>query len=218
MNAGLHSRLLLASGAILLTAVPLALFGDAAAPPTSKPDATTAACQGCHGAHGEGMPAAHVPRIAGQTADYLKKQLDDYADGTRANPIMVNFAKPLSEKQRKELAARFAAMSASFVAQAGSVNPVTLARGHQLAFQGDETRRVQACNNCHGPDGVGVPYSAPYLAGQSAEYLASAIKAWHDGTRKNDVGQLMRSVAERLNDADTTAVAAYFASVELAAH
>ena len=218
MNAALHSRLLLASGAILLTAVPLALFGDAAAPPASKPDATTAACQGCHGAHGEGMPAAHVPRIAGQTADYLKKQLDDYADGTRANPIMVNFAKPLSEQQRKDLAAHFAAMSAPFVAETASVNAATLARGHQLAFQGDEIVRVQACNNCHGPDGVGVPYSAPYLAGQSAEYLGSAIKAWQDGTRKNDANQLMSSVAKRLTAADTAAVAAYFASVGFAAH
>jgi len=164
------------------------------------------------------MPAAHVPRIAGQTAEYIKKQLDDYADGTRNNPIMVNFAKPLSDKQRNELAARFAAMSAPFVAQVHSVNAVTLARGHQLAFQGDEIERVQACNNCHGPDGVGVPYSAPYLAGQSAEYLANAIKEWQDGTRKNDLGQLMRSVAGRLTAADVAAVAAYFASVDLRVH
>ncbi len=121
MNAGLRSALLLAGGAVLLAA-PLLLFGAAAAPPAGKPDATTAACQACHGAHGEGMAAAHVPRIAGQSADYLKKQLDDYADGTRDNPIMVNFAKPLSEKQRADVAARFAAMSAPFVAQAGSVN------------------------------------------------------------------------------------------------
>jgi cytochrome c553 len=202
----------------LFSAIPLALWGAAATPPASKPDATAAACQGCHGAHGEGMPAAHVPRIAGQTANYLKKQLDNYADGTRDNPIMVNFAKPLGEKQREDLAARFAAMSAPFVAEAVSASAATLARGHQLAYQGDESKRVQACNNCHGPDGVGVPNSAPYLAGQSAEYLGSAIKAWKDGTRKNDAGQLMRSVAERLSDADITAAAAYFASVEFAAH
>jgi cytochrome c553 len=174
-------------------------------------------CQACHGAHGEGMAAAHVPRIAGQSAGYLKKQLDNCADGTRNNPIMVNFAKPLSDKQRTDLAARFAAMSTPFVAQAHSVNAVTLARGHQLAFQGDEIERVQACNNCHGPDGVGVLFSAPYLAGRSAEYLASVIKAWHDGTRKNDAGQLTRSVAERLNDADIAAVAAFLASVGIAA-
>jgi len=217
VNAGLRSRVIFAAVSTLLAAVPLALAAGAAPSPSANTaDAAIATCQSCHGAQGEGMSEGHVPRIAGQSAEYLKKQLDNYADGARSNPIMVNFAKPLSDKVRKELAARFAAMSAPFDAQAGSVNAVTLARGHQLAYQGDEIERVQACNNCHGPDGVGVPYSAPYLAGQSAEYLASAMQSWKDGTRKNDAGQLMRSVAERLNDADIAAVAAYFASVELA--
>jgi cytochrome c553 len=115
-------------------------------------------------------------------------------------------------------AARYAAMSAPYIAQAKSLNAVHLARGHQLAFQGDEAKRVQACNNCHGPDGVGVPHAAPYLAGQSAEFLASALKAFQDGTRKNDAGELMRSVAGRLDDADIAAVAGYFASVDLSTH
>ncbi len=83
---------------------------------------------------------------------------------------------------------------------------------------GDEAKRVQACNACHGPDGVGVPHAAPYLAGQSAEFLASALKAFKDGTRKNDAGELMRSVAERLDDADIAAVTGYFASVDLSTH
>ena len=164
------------------------------------------------------MAAAHVPRIAGQSADYLKKQLDDYAAGTRDNPIMANFAKALSEQQRAKFAARYAAMSAPYIPQAKPPIAVGLARGHQLAFQGDEAKRVQACNACHGPDGVGVPHAAPYLAGQSAEFLASALKAFKDGTRKNDAGQLMRSVAERLDDADIAAVTGYFASVDLSTH
>jgi cytochrome c553 len=88
-----------------------------------------------------------------------------------------------------------------------------LARGHQLAHQGDETRRVQACDNCHGPDGNGAPRTAPYIAGQSAQYLTASLKAWKDGTRKNDDGQQMRSVVDRLNDADIGAIAAYFASL-----
>jgi cytochrome c553 len=39
------------------------------------------------------------------------------------------------------------------------------------------------------------------------------LKGWKDGTRKNDNGKLMSSVAERLNDADIAAAAAYFSSV-----
>jgi cytochrome c553 len=159
------------------------------------------------------MAAAHVPRIAGQSAEYLKKQLDDYADGTRDNPVMTNFAKMLSEQQRITFAKRYAAMSAPYLAQTSSPSPAQLARGHQLAFQGDEQRRVQACNNCHGPDGIGVLYAAPYLAGQSADYLASAMKSFQQDTRKNDAGELMRSVAKQLNDADVAAVSGYYANV-----
>jgi cytochrome c553 len=189
-------------GSLLLAAVPAL----AATPP----------CEACHGAHGEGMAAAHVPRLAGQSADYLQKQLDDYADGTRDNPIMANFAKALSKPQRAQFAARYAKMSAPYLPQSGSPDAMRLARGHQLANQGDETRRAPACNGCHGPDGIGVAHAAPYLAGQSAEYLAAALDAFRHGTRKNDAGQLMRSVAERLDDSDISAVAGYFASVKTA--
>jgi cytochrome c553 len=201
-----------------LTCVLAASAAPAPAKPAAAAAAATPPCEACHGAHGEGMPAAHVPRIAGQSADYLQKQLDDYADGTRDNPIMRNFAKALSEQQRVKFAARYAAMSAPYLAQARPLDAVHLARGHQLAYQGDEAKRVQACNGCHGPDGVGVPHAAPYLAGQSAEFLASALKSFQDGTRKNDAGHLMRSVAERLDDADITAVTGYFASVDPSTH
>jgi thiosulfate dehydrogenase len=131
---------------------------------------------------------------------------------------MSNFAKALSPQQRAKFAAHYASLSAPYVAESITLNAQQPARGHQLAFQGDEAKRVQACNNCHGPDGVGVPHSAPYLAGQSAEFLASALKAWQLGTRKNDAGQLMRGVAERLSDADITAVAGYFASLGSSTH
>ena len=164
------------------------------------------------------MAAAHAPRLAGQSADYLLKQLNDYADGTRDNPIMRNFAQALTEQQRIKFASRYASMSAPYLAQTASLNAVQLARGHQLAFQGAEERRVQACNGCHGPDGIGVPHAAPYLAGQSAEYLSSSLKAFRQDTRKNDAGQLMRSVAQRLDDADVAAVTGYYASLASSNH
>lgn len=143
------------------------------------------------------------------------KQLDDYAQGTRENPIMQNFSKQLSEKQRLQYAMHFASMPAPRSVQINLLDPVQMARGHQLAYQGDEQRRVQACNGCHGPGGIGVLHAAPYLAGQSAEYLASALRAYQQDTRRNDAGELMRSVAKRLNDADVVSVSGYFANVTL---
>jgi cytochrome c553 len=207
------------AGSIMILAMPCAL---AQAAPSAKPSGATPAaeapaapCEACHGAHGEGMAAAHVPRIAGQSAEYLKKQLDNYADGTRDSPIMTNFAKALSDKQRIKYAMLYASMPMPQSPQPTSLNAVQFARGHQLAFQGDERVRVQACNSCHGPDGVGVLHAAPYLAGQSADYIASALKAFQQDIRKNDAGELMRSVAKQLNDADVIAVSGYFAQVNL---
>ena len=171
-------------------------------------------CEACHGQHGEGMAAVRAPRLAGQSADYLQKQLDDYADGTRDNPVMASLAKALSKPQRARFAALYAAMSAPYLPPSAPPGAGRLARGQQLANQGDEVKRAPACNGCHGPDGIGVAHAAPYLAGQSAEYLAGALTAFRQGTRKNDAGQLMRSVAERLDDGDIAAVTGYFASVK----
>jgi cytochrome c553 len=182
----------------------------ACAAPTPTPP-----CEACHGAHGEGMAAAHVPRIAAQSTEYLLKQLDDYAQGTRENPVMQNFSKQLSEKQRLQFAMHFASMPAPHGAPITLLNQVQMARGHQLAYQGDEQLRVQACNSCHGPDGIGVLHAAPYLAGQSAEYLASALRAYKQDTRRNDAGEQMRSIAKRLDEADVVAVSGYFANVTI---
>jgi cytochrome c553 len=189
------------------------LVCSAATKPAAKtaPPSAAAPCEACHGAHGEGMAAAQVPRIAGQSSEYLKKQLDDYASGSRDNAIMANFAKALSDKQRQDLAEHFAVASGPYLPESATPSAKQLARGHQLAYQGDEQRQVQACNSCHGPDGTGVLHAAPYVAGQSASYITSVLKSFQAGSRKNDAGELMRSVAKRLNDEDIAAVSAYFA-------
>jgi cytochrome c553 len=194
----------------------VAAAAPSAVPKPAKPPAGPVAavvCQGCHGANGEGVPAAKIPRIAGQAADYLDKQLRDYASGARSNEVMQNFAKPLSDADREAVAAFFASLTAPYAAASPGATDAQLMRGHQLAHQGSEAERVQACNNCHGPDGSGLPRSAPYLAGQSADYLAAELQSWRQGIRKNDAGKLMSSVAERLNDADVSAVAAYYSSL-----
>jgi cytochrome c553 len=179
----------------------------------ATPPAAAAVCQGCHGAGGEGNPPAVIPRIAGQSPEYLEKQLKDYATGDRIHPVMQNFAKPLSDADRSAISAYFASRQSPYVPIKTQSLPAQLALGHQLANQGSEYKHVQACKSCHGPDGTGVLHSAPYLAGQSAEYLASALKSFKDGTRKNDPGQLMSSVAAGLNDADILAAAAYFSTL-----
>jgi cytochrome c553 len=46
------------------------------------------ACSACHGAQGEGRPEADYPRLAGLSADYLLRQLNDFVDNNRENELM----------------------------------------------------------------------------------------------------------------------------------
>jgi cytochrome c553 len=181
--------------------------GETTAPAAAK------VCQGCHGMHGEGNAPAAIPRLAGQSAEYLRKQLEDYASGDRANPVMRNFAKPLTHADIETLAKYFSTASAPSTTIPSTARADQLDLGRELARQGSEAKRVQACDSCHGPDGVGVLHAAPYLAGQSAQYLTSALTSFQQRTRKNDPGKLMTSVAGQLDKSDIAAAAAYFSSL-----
>jgi len=176
--------------------------------------ATTAqVCQGCHGAHGEGTAAKGYPRLAGQAAGYLARQLDDFASGRRTSPVMTPLAKTLTEQQRRDAAAYFASLATPYETAVGPADAALLERGRLLARSGDESKQLQACANCHGPGGSGERFATPYLEGQSATYLATTIKEWKSGARANDAGKQMVVVARRLDDRDIAAVAAYFAGI-----
>jgi cytochrome c553 len=181
---------------------------------TAPPEAVT--CQACHGAHGEGMADGDKPRIAGQSAHYLDKQLQDFASGARDNPLMAAIAKGLNDQTRSKLAVYYASLPVSAPLKSVAATSAQAALGHQLATEGLEGKHVQACNNCHGPGGSGVALSAPALAGQLAPYLAAQLKLWQQGGRKNDAGSLMRTVVARLDDADIAAVTSYYASLDAA--
>lgn len=175
------------------------------------PDKGVAPCGSCHGADGAGNAATGFPALAAQPAEYLRSQLDSYADGSRANPIMAQVAKGLSPQQRADAAAYFATLAPA-AGQAAAAAPAG-SRGLTLAQYGDEQLHVQACANCHGPQGAGEPPAYPYLAGQNAQYLTAALKAWSDGSRHNDPSGLMPALARSLPAADVTALAQYFSAL-----
>jgi cytochrome c553 len=62
----------------------------------------TPACIACHGPNGRGDPAASFPSLKGQYADYIAKQLREYASGKRrsdgATRVMRDIAAKLSEE------------------------------------------------------------------------------------------------------------------------
>jgi cytochrome c553 len=81
-----------------------------------------------------------------------------------------------------------------------------------LAVKGDESRNIQACANCHGPEGAGLGDN-PYIAGLDAKYLDAALREWKDGKRKTDPSEQMAQIARVLDDADIKALAAYYSSL-----
>lgn len=168
------------------------------------------ACMACHGADGGGQQAAGFPRLAGLDAAYLRKQLDDFAGGTRANAVMQPIASALSAHERDAVAAYYASLPppASVAAAPGAADGV----GATLATRGRWSQGLPACSQCHGPGGVGVGTHFPPLAAQPADYIAGQVHAWQQGTRRNDPLQLMQHVAAKLSAADVRAVAAWYAA------
>jgi cytochrome c553 len=170
-------------------------------------------CTSCHGQQGEGNAAAGFPRLAGQSAQYLQRQLELYASGARSNPVMMPIAHGLSADQRKSVAAYYASLDAPAAPNApAGADAKVQQRGALLAQIGDESRRVQACGNCHGPGGLGAPPSFPYLAGQNATYLSAALNAWKSGSRNTDASGQMVAIAKGLSDTDIAALSQFFAT------
>lgn len=67
-------------------------------------------CIGCHGIpsyHTAFPEVYHVPRIAGQTAQYITHALQAYRSGERSHPSMLGIAKSLSDEDIAELAAYY---------------------------------------------------------------------------------------------------------------
>ena len=67
------------------------------------------ACNTCHGPQGHGLSA--FPRLAGQHRAYIERQLAAFASNARANPIMHENSKNLTEEQIREVAAYLATLN-----------------------------------------------------------------------------------------------------------
>ncbi|MEW9571730.1 cytochrome c [Rhodanobacter sp. Si-c] len=173
-----------------------------------------APCMACHGVDGGGMAVNGYPRLAGLDAAYIQRQLDDFANGTRANPVMRPNASALSEDERAQLAKYYSMLP---VPAHAATTPPADDIGAKLATRGDWSRELPACVQCHAPGGVGVGANFPPLAGQSTAYIASQLRAWQQGTRHNDPLQLMQHVAQQLTPREIDAVAAWFAAQPLPA-
>ncbi|HZT61548.1 MAG TPA: c-type cytochrome [Burkholderiales bacterium] len=172
-------------------------------------------CAACHAADGNSVAAAN-PKIAGQFAEYLQKQLGDFKVAqpgkkpARESAIMTPMAANLSDDDIQGLAAYYAGQK---LRPASAADKDLAALGQKIWRGGIAASSVPACAGCHGPAGAGIPAQYPRLAGQFAEYVAAQLKGFRDGARSNDVNGVMRGVAARMSEREIQAVAQYAAGL-----
>ena len=171
-------------------------------------------CTTCHGANGMGDAAGGFPRLAGMNAEYLAKQLRDFAAGTRNNAVMQPIAKALNAQEVQEVANFYATQDPK--STPAKIDAKLLEQGSHIALLGKWEKIVPACVQCHGSGAHGVGTTFPALAGQHASYIEAQLKAWKAGTRKNDPNGLMKGIADRLSESEVKAVAAYLSSLKSA--
>ena len=175
----------------------------------------SAMCAACHGSDGNSLVPMY-PKLAGQSASYLVKQLTEFKLGMtsagkagRVDPVMGGMAMALSEQDMADVAAFYA--SQEITAGNGSDNAI----GKKLYLGGNAEMEVTACVACHGINGKGMPSAGfPALASQNAEYLKIQLEKFRDGSRNNDLNAMMQGVAANLTDEEITASSQYMSSLK----
>jgi cytochrome c553 len=167
-------------------------------------------CLGCHnipGYQGSFPEIYKVPKIAGQNAKYIVAALTEYNKGDRKHPTMHAIATSLSNQDMADVAAYYEQLGKGEPAPATPLAPP------------DSVAKLLAqanCASCHGANfSKPIDPSYPKLAGQYADYLYAALKAYQtDGNphigRNNAI---MMGMARPFTHAQIKSIAAYVSSL-----
>lgn len=174
--------------------------------------AKSVTCAACHGPDGN-SPTDMYPKIAGQHAGYIYKQLKEFKAGMtsggkegRNNAVMGGMVAALSDQDMKDLAVFYASQTM----KSGTTPEDVVARGQQLFRAGDMDRGIAACIACHGPRGVGHSLANfPKISFQHPAYIKAQLEAFRNGSRANDMNGMMRDVAKKLTDEDIEVLSKY---------
>jgi len=138
-----------------------------------------------------------TPSLIGFDEKYFVAAMNAYRSGQRKDETMKSIAVSTSDAEIRNLALYYALQKPA-AAQ-------TKAKGNAAAGR----TASAACAGCHGEQGVSGNAANPSLAGQEAEYLAAAMRAYKDGARSEET---MKLAAAGLGDAAIADLAAYYAA------
>ena len=154
-------------------------------------------CAHCHGVDGNSSGSA-FPSLAGQTREYLYRQIKAFKEGIRKDPMMSPAATVLTDADMLELADYYS--NQTLVRSTYTTDPTLVAEGKKIAAD-------MACVSCHQPGFKGLN-EFPRLSRQKFSYLVKQLKDYRAGTRINDNG-IMAAIAKPLTDEQIKALAQY---------
>ena len=165
----------------------------------------SAMCQGCHGEDGNSA-SPDFPKLSGQYAAYIIKQIKDFQSGARKDPVMSDMAATVTENQDLlDIAAYFASQK-----QMKGTKPEDNEWAKTRFTDGN------GCATCHGENGKGLAPNnptAPVIGGQHKKYLAKQLKDFKSHTRTNEPSGMMESFASILSGAEIYKIAGYVAGL-----
>lgn len=169
----------------------------------------SAVCQGCHGEDGNSASGT-FPRLAGQFANYLQKQIRDFQNELRNDPTMSAMAATVTEKQDLlDITAYFS--SQKQMKGSGKGNE----KGKEIYLEGTVSG-AYGCVNCHGENGKGKSPNNPMfpvIGGQHKDYLVKQLTDFNKEDRKNDPSGMMGDIAKKLTPAEIEEVADYLSTL-----
>jgi len=217
-------KLLVLSFANALIALSLGLGGAARAQDAKPGDAGAgekkiAMCEGCHNLprYQASFPEIYkVPMIAGQNAKYIAAALAAYRKGERKHPTMRAIAGSLSDQDIADVAAYYAQLGSPAGSAAAAAPAASAAPAHEPPAQVAKLLAQANCASCHGSNySAPIDPSYPKLAGQHADYLYVALKAYQ--TDHNPLmgrnNAIMMGMARPFTHPEIKAIAAYLGSL-----
>jgi cytochrome c553 len=201
------------SKAITLLLALAGVISTAQAQDAAAGEKKAATCIGCHGIVGyqASFPEVHkVPMISGQGAKYIVAALNAYKKGERKHPTMKGIAASLTDADMADLAAYYEKHGASSVKTvADTPAQAPTAEVAALLTKG-------ACASCHGANySKPIDGSYPKIAGQHADYLYVALKAYKvEGNPQLGRGNaIMAGQVKQFSPAELKAMANYIGSL-----
>jgi len=166
--------------------------------PVQAGKTAAAACAGCHGEAGVSKIPG-MPSLVGQDPQFLTAAMKAYRSGQRKNDTMKSMLAAANDADISHIALFYALQTATRAQTPAAGDP-----------QAGKANTV-GCAGCHGDQGVSGSPATPSLAGQDAQYLVAALRAYKSGGRTDET---MKALAASVDDSAWKDIAAYYAAQE----